>query len=274
MTFSWVDFDLLFSRLSIKNIVKVVSLMLLECHCVFTSSSASVLSMSILSLRELCRPFVHQTTFVPVLPDCRGYLGILGILDSPVPFVCGLLKSTRAVQVPSHCVVIDLDDDAIYEPCNMPDLPAADEIARQLTNLLATHDEEIRLPGNKSRSFGNVTAGVLSKRQTATIRLHPYKVAWMYEEIVDQYNLSPKMIDEIIDIFGNAINVDTIVRQFLVTDRTDHRRRITAFHKDLFLESLTERQRKFFTEFLATTMFSQFLHGMIDTLDSQAWHLL
>jgi hypothetical protein len=92
----------------------------------------------------------------------------------------------------------------------------------------------------------------------------------MYRGIVDQYNLSPMMIDDIIDIFADTLNIETLVGQFLVTDRTNDRRRVTTFNKDLFLESLTGKQREFFREFLATTMFIEFLHDMIDTLDSQA----
>jgi hypothetical protein len=218
--------------------------------------------MVILSLSELCRPFVHQTTFITILPVCRPYLEIL---ESPVPFVCGVLKSTKAVFAPQHCVVIDLDLDSICETSNLPELPDAEEIARQINNLL-TNDDTIRLPGNRPWSF----AGILSKKQPETVRLHPYKVAWMYEGIVDQYNLTPKMIDNIIEIFGSALNVEKIVSHFLVTDKTDETNPITTFNKSMFLESLTEKQREFFQEFLGTMTFTHFLHDMVDALDSRA----
>lgn len=50
-----------------------------------------VLSMAVLSIVPLLRPFAWQSLMLPILPDNDS---MLHLLDAPVPFVIGVQAST------------------------------------------------------------------------------------------------------------------------------------------------------------------------------------
>jgi hypothetical protein len=115
----YMGLDILFSSLSIDHLMTVLSVFMLEKHMVLISEDIHRLTLSVLCLQELIRPLTWQGTFVPVLPDRDDYLGML---ESPVPYVIGLIKTGTQPPVPDYATVVDLDLDQVIEPDRTPPL--------------------------------------------------------------------------------------------------------------------------------------------------------
>lgn len=121
-----VDFQCLFSSLSLKQLLGVFSSLLLERRVIFTADKLSSLSQCCHAVVALLYPFVWQHTYIPVLP-----CDMLDIVCTPTPFFVGLLSSSlpSLSQLPlEEVLVVDLgkrrflrqleDEDSIL-PCKL-----------------------------------------------------------------------------------------------------------------------------------------------------------
>uniref|UniRef100_A0A3B5MJ08 UDENN domain-containing protein n=1 Tax=Xiphophorus couchianus TaxID=32473 RepID=A0A3B5MJ08_9TELE len=86
-----VDFECLFSCLSLRLLLRVFSSLLLERRVIFTADKLSTLSQCCHAVVALLYPFVWQHTYIPVLPSA-----MLDIVCTPTPFIVGLLSSSLA----------------------------------------------------------------------------------------------------------------------------------------------------------------------------------
>uniref|UniRef100_A0A3Q4I2V0 UDENN domain-containing protein n=1 Tax=Neolamprologus brichardi TaxID=32507 RepID=A0A3Q4I2V0_NEOBR len=84
-----VDFECLFSCLSLRLLLRVFGSLLLERRVIFTADKLSTLSQCCHAVVALLYPFVWQHTYIPVLPSA-----MLDIVCTPTPFIVGLLSSS------------------------------------------------------------------------------------------------------------------------------------------------------------------------------------
>uniref|UniRef100_A0A665WLB0 UDENN domain-containing protein n=1 Tax=Echeneis naucrates TaxID=173247 RepID=A0A665WLB0_ECHNA len=112
-----VNFECLFSCLSLRLLLRVFSSLLLERRVIFTADKLSTLSQCCHAMVALLYPFVWQHTYIPVLPSA-----MLDIVCTPTPFMVGLLSSSlpqltelpleefavKAVQFLAFCVLLAL----------------------------------------------------------------------------------------------------------------------------------------------------------------------
>uniref|UniRef100_A0A3B3UAY3 UDENN domain-containing protein n=1 Tax=Poecilia latipinna TaxID=48699 RepID=A0A3B3UAY3_9TELE len=84
-----VDFECLFSCLSLRLLLRVFSSLLLERRVIFTADKLSTLSQCCHAVVALLYPFIWQHTYIPVLPSA-----MLDIVCTPTPFIVGLLSSS------------------------------------------------------------------------------------------------------------------------------------------------------------------------------------
>uniref|UniRef100_A0A8C2XRA7 UDENN domain-containing protein n=1 Tax=Cyclopterus lumpus TaxID=8103 RepID=A0A8C2XRA7_CYCLU len=84
-----VDFECLFSCLSLRLLLRVLGSLLLERRVIFTADKLSTLSQCCHAVVALLYPFVWQHTYIPVLPSA-----MLDIVCTPTPFIVGLLSSS------------------------------------------------------------------------------------------------------------------------------------------------------------------------------------
>uniref|UniRef100_A0A674B3D8 DENN domain containing 2A n=1 Tax=Salmo trutta TaxID=8032 RepID=A0A674B3D8_SALTR len=118
-----VDFECLFSSLSLRLLLRVFASLLLERRVIFTADKLSTLSQCCHAMVALLYPFTWQHTYIPVLPP-----SMLDIVCTPTPFIVGLLSSSlpslkelpieevRPVVISSHTSVFPLqldDEDSI-----------------------------------------------------------------------------------------------------------------------------------------------------------------
>ncbi|KAJ4457721.1 putative DENN domain-containing protein 2 [Paratrimastix pyriformis] len=107
-----IDFGVLFSRLDPPNIVTLVSVLLLEQHCLFISSDLHALSAATEASLALLYPMIWMHVYINVLPAA-----LVDFFQAPMPFVIGCHRSVaESYPVPPEVVVIDLDRNRITVP--------------------------------------------------------------------------------------------------------------------------------------------------------------
>ncbi|XP_049749384.1 DENN domain-containing protein 2A isoform X2 [Elephas maximus indicus] len=141
-----VDFESLFSSLSVRHLVRVFASLLLERRVIFIADKLSTLSTCCHSVVALTYPFTWQHTYVPVLPP-----SMIDIVCSPTPFLIGLLTSTLPLlqELPlEEVLVVDLDNNRFLRQMDDEDsilprkLQAALEHVLEQRNELASEHEE------------------------------------------------------------------------------------------------------------------------------------
>ena len=251
--------DALFTALSVESVVRCVSMMLLEKQMVFTGEDEHILSMSVLCLRELLKPFKYQGTFLPIVPNSEQYLNIL---QSPVPFVCGLVKTELPREIPDYVAIIDLSTGEITDPDDVPLVPDAKSLIKKLTKMLIKQNKEILIPPAKPGTSGANSPYVqfVAKHLTSSVSPNPYFIS------PKKYIFSRKLVDDILDMFRKLIapNLENVIAPCFVSDTTDIENPVTIFNRELFLESVSKKARPFFAEFVNTTMFQEFCDSKTD----------
>ncbi|XP_031180094.1 suppression of tumorigenicity 5 protein [Sander lucioperca] len=104
-----VDFDSLFSCLSVRQVIRVFASLLLERRVIFVADKLSTLSSCMHAVVALLYPFSWQHTFIPVLPG-----SMLDIVCCPTPFLVGLLSSSlpKLKELPvEEALMVDLGTD-------------------------------------------------------------------------------------------------------------------------------------------------------------------
>ncbi|MEE6493264.1 hypothetical protein FKM82_016778 [Ascaphus truei] len=82
-----VDFDCLFTCLSVSRLIKVFASLLLERRVIFVADNLSTLSTCCHAVVAMLYPFTWQHTYIPVLPA-----SMIDIVCSPTPFLIGILS--------------------------------------------------------------------------------------------------------------------------------------------------------------------------------------
>ncbi|XP_045433448.1 DENN domain-containing protein 2A isoform X5 [Pipistrellus kuhlii] len=101
-----VDFESLFSSLSVRHLLCVFASLLLERRVIFIADKLSTLSKCCHAMVAITYPFTWQHTYIPVLPPA-----MVDIVCSPTPFLIGLLTSSLPLlrELPlEEVLVVDL----------------------------------------------------------------------------------------------------------------------------------------------------------------------
>uniref|UniRef100_A0A4W4G441 UDENN domain-containing protein n=1 Tax=Electrophorus electricus TaxID=8005 RepID=A0A4W4G441_ELEEL len=104
-----VDFESLFSCLSVRQVVRVFASLLLERRVIFVADKLSTLSSCVHAVVALLYPFSWQHTFIPVLPSSMA-----DMVCCPTPFLVGILSSTlpKLKDLPvEEALMVDLGTD-------------------------------------------------------------------------------------------------------------------------------------------------------------------
>ncbi|KAI5614641.1 suppression of tumorigenicity 5 protein [Silurus asotus] len=141
-----VDFESLFSCLSVRQVVCVFASLLLERRVIFVADKLSVLSSCVHAVVALLYPFSWQHTFIPVLPSA-----MVDIVCCPTPFLVGILSSSLPklkelpveealmVHLGTDRFIRQLDDEASLLPRK---LQAALEQALEQRNHIINQDSD------------------------------------------------------------------------------------------------------------------------------------
>lgn len=253
--------DALFTALSVDNIIKCLSMILLEKQIVFLGEDQHILSMSVLCLRELLAPFKYQGTFLPIVPNSDQYLNVL---ESPVPFILGIVKTEQPRVIPEYVAVVDMGTGEVTDPDDVPLVPKWKKVKKKLVKLLQKQSKDILLPVPKSGvvdpSPSSPYVTFVVKHLTSSAAPNPYLIS------PKKYIFGRDLVNEILDLFRGMLapQVEKVIAPCFVSDTTDIENPVTIFNRELFLDSVGKKARAFFSEFVNTTMFQEFCDGKTD----------
>ncbi|KAM6320522.1 DENN domain-containing protein 2A [Aegotheles albertisi] len=151
-----VDFESLFTSLSVRHLSRVFASLLLERRVIFIADKLSTLSKCCHATVALLYPFTWQHTYIPVLPP-----SMIDIVCSPTPFLIGLLSSSlpRLKELPvEEVLVVDLVNNRFLRQMEDEDsilprkLQAALEHILEQRNELASDKEEGLVNGKQEMS--------------------------------------------------------------------------------------------------------------------------
>ena len=258
--------DSLFSLMSLKNILRLYSNLLLEVQTVFISEKIHQLTLATMAAVTLLYPFNFNGTIMPLLPRDPT---LLQLLESPVPYITGILvDETQPFTPPEGVCVVDLDHDTIIEAESVPEVPNYSKMKQTLKSILRDHQAQIKVPQR------NIKIGVLKK----TVKVNEKYIEFIKTTspfakprvIIDffpqKYIFTPEVANKIMECFETSIapTVDSLIKPCFVTETTDINHPVTVFNKELFLDSVPERARQFYSQFSTTTMFQDFCDTKTD----------
>nr|XP_046235454.1 DENN domain-containing protein 2A-like [Scatophagus argus] len=134
-----VDFECLFSCLSLRLLLRVFGSLLLERRVIFTADKLSTLSQCCHAIVALLYPFVWQHTYIPVLPSA-----MLDIVCTPTPFIVGLLSSSlpQLTELPlEEVLVVDLGKSRFLRQLDDEDSILPSKLQSALENVLERRRE-------------------------------------------------------------------------------------------------------------------------------------
>ncbi|XP_006861313.1 PREDICTED: DENN domain-containing protein 2A [Chrysochloris asiatica] len=176
-----VDFESLFSSLSVRHLVCVFASLLLERRVIFVADKLSTLSTCCHAVVALTYPFTWQHTYVPVLPP-----SMIDIVCSPTPFLIGLLASTLPLlhELPlEEVLVVDLDNNRFLRQVDDEDCILPRKLQAALEHVLEQRSELAREPeeGPADRRSGPESSPLNAVVSEAFVRF--------FVEIVGHYSL-------------------------------------------------------------------------------------
>jgi DENN domain-containing protein 4 len=102
--------EILFTILSLDNIISLWEAMLLERKIFFLSKSKTILNQTCLALTSLLFPFKWNHVYIPVLPyKCKG------CADAFVPLIMGICFNIDLEELPEDALVVNLETNKIVK---------------------------------------------------------------------------------------------------------------------------------------------------------------
>ncbi|XP_045927546.1 DENN domain-containing protein 2A-like isoform X1 [Micropterus dolomieu] len=154
-----VDFECLFSCLSLRLLIRVFGSLLLERRVIFTADKLSTLSQCCHAVVALLYPFVWQHTYIPVLPSA-----MLDIVCTPTPFIVGLLSSSlpQLTELPlEEVLVVDLGNSRFLRQMDDEDSILPSKLQSALENVLERRRDLANERGGDTPSdFGHLSTVV------------------------------------------------------------------------------------------------------------------
>ncbi|KAL2093881.1 hypothetical protein ACEWY4_011193 [Coilia grayii] len=226
-----VDFECLFSSLSLRLLLRVFASLLLERRVIFTADKLSTLSQCCHAVVALLYPFTWQHTYIPVLPPA-----MMDIVCTPTPFIVGLLSSSlpRLKELPiEEVLVVDLGNSRFLRQLDDEDSILPHKLQAALEHVLEKR-KELAFDRGDLPSESNSLSTVVSE---AFVRF--------FVEIVGHYPL----------FMGGGERDDDSTSASSCPSPTP-----SSFQREAFRKAVTSKSlRRFLEVFMETQMFAGFL---------------
>lgn len=259
---AYPSLHVLFSSLSIKDIIKIYSAILLEQHVLFVSYRLHRLTLVIVAFLSLLSPF--QTDAIMQMPIVPTTSQFTDLLDTPTPYVCGTISEHG-----SGDIVVNLDTGVITESIPVILIPLHDVIEHKLETLLTDVMETIRVPPKTTSSFFGKSQPNPDFHEFI-YNISPLVFPYVFTCMTDlKYVLNPSTIDTILDTFHFhlAPQVEELVKACFVTDTTDIANPVTVCNKDLLVMQVPPDHKPFYAAFTQTEMFDLYCDHLADDFD-------
>nr|XP_046219096.1 DENN domain-containing protein 2A-like [Oncorhynchus gorbuscha] len=220
-----VDFECLFSSLSLRLLLRVFASLLLERRVLFTADKLSTLSQCCHAMVALLYPFTWQHTYIPVLPP-----SMLDIVCTPTPFIVGLLSSSlpSLKELPiEEVLVVDLGNSRFLRQLDDEDSILPHKLQAALEHILDKRKELASEMPTDSSSLSTVVSETFVR---------------FFVEMVGHYPL----------FMGGGDREDESVAPSSPTP--------SCFQREAFRKAVTSKSLKRFLEvFMETQMFAGFV---------------
>ncbi|XP_053497352.1 DENN domain-containing protein 2A isoform X1 [Ictalurus furcatus] len=224
-----VDFECLFSSLSLRLLLRVFASLLLERRVIFTADKLSTLSQCCHAVVALLYPFTWQHTYIPVLPPA-----MMDIVCTPTPFIVGLLSSSlpRLKDLPlEEVLVVDLGNSRFLRQMDDEDSILPHKLQTALEYVLEKRKELASDRGELPTEHCSLSAVV----SEAFVRF--------FVEIVGHYSLF---------MGGNERDEESSASSSSPTP--------LSFQRDAFRKAMSSKSlRRFLEVFMETQMFTAFI---------------
>ncbi|XP_054633000.1 DENN domain-containing protein 2A [Dunckerocampus dactyliophorus] len=230
-----VDFECLFSSLSLRLLLRVFASLLLERRVIFTADKLSTLSQCCHAVVALLYPFTWQHTYIPVLPP-----SMLDIVCTPTPFIVGLLSSSlpRLKELPiEEVLVVDLGNSRFLRQLDDEDSILPHKLQAAVEHVLEKRRE---LAGEKG-DLPNDSSSLSAVVSEAFVRF--------FVEMVGHYSL----------FMGGAEREDESSSLSSPTSPSSPSSS-SSFQREAFRKAVTSKSlRRFLEVFMETQMFTGFI---------------
>lgn len=258
----------LFSSLSLRNIMKVYSSMLLDDHLLFLSAYPLRLTLSVLSAVELLAPFKPSVIVMPIIPNKEDFLPLL---ESPTPYVIGFVNRNGITLPESDITVVNLDNNTVYCKKNLPLFPQYKELEETIKGILDQNKEAITVPPR------SIKKKILGKKEDNPAFKEFFHQAndMVCPRITTQYNLpkyifTEQVVLQIVQAFKDCFpkHFYKSISSCFVSDTTDINNPVTIFHRDLFFDAIPQEHKPFYEFFLNCQIFTQFCDLKTDEIET------
>ncbi|TNN75966.1 Suppression of tumorigenicity 5 protein [Liparis tanakae] len=251
-----VDFECLFSSLSLRLLLRVFASLLLERRVIFTADklrlgsrrkqssastfpTSSTLSQCCHAVVALLYPFTWQHTYIPVLPP-----SMLDIVCTPTPFIVGLLSSSlpRLKELPiEEVLVVDLGNSRFLRQLDDEDSILPHKLQAALEHVL---DKRKELASEKG-DLPNDSSCLSTVVSEAFVRF--------FVEMVGHYSL----------FMGGAEREDESISSPASpspSSSSSSSSPAASFQREAFRKAVTSKSlRRFLEVFMETQMFTSFI---------------
>jgi hypothetical protein len=242
----WGALDTLFSVLMPKDILTSVACLLLDGQVLVLGDSLQEITMTVLGLICLIRPFEFAGTVVPIIPSTPGHLQLL---NSPSPFLigCVLTGALREFSFVDTALFIELDKHrVVFSGGQLPRFPGASQVTSGIHSLLSC-----RRNTEGGSPFGFPQQ--MHRRQGHKLAF-PLRVA---EQIL-----------AIVQAPLGQITSDLLVC-FFVTDLSADDEGITVFNRELFIATVPASDQAFFNMLFDSMSFQLYVEKRIHDFEKE-----
>lgn len=250
-------YDVLFSCLSVENIVRFFRALLLESHILVVSSDINKVTFGTLAALPLVLPLSCKCSMLPLIPDNDDYFQIL---DSPVPFVFGALatKNLASYPISPDITVVNLDTNTVMYPQDVQHLPGAPNLRKDITALLSQMN--VLVP--------KVQPMALQAIEFWTRRMSCLLPTSVKRRIGLSYSFCPLDTNRILDLFQTFLKpfVDQgRLAKCILRDTTSDQGSIAVFIKEFYFIDRTPKDNVFLESFIATQAFTSYFDQLFNS---------
>jgi len=237
-----VCFDVLFSSLDVQDIVRYFRALITEQRVLIVSENINILSYCVLAGLALVHPMTFKGAILPILPNDPDFLEYI---DTPVPYVFGALSTQLLSQIviSPDITMINIDTKKVYYPDDMPHMPNAGELRKQLKDLLTSLD--VVSPSTNDVNFW------MKRRQNA-LPIHIKRKSRL------KYSFLPSDTERIFRVFRQftepLVNSDRLAG-CRVRDTTDPDNPAIGFVKEVYMITVRPEDVEFIEMFVSTQTF-------------------
>uniref|UniRef100_A0AAQ5ZMK2 UDENN domain-containing protein n=1 Tax=Amphiprion ocellaris TaxID=80972 RepID=A0AAQ5ZMK2_AMPOC len=240
-----VDFECLFSCLSLRLLLRVFGSLLLERRVIFTAEKLSTLSQCCHAVVALLYPFVWQHTYIPVLPSA-----MLDIVCTPTPFIVGLLSSSlpQLTELPlEEVLVVDLGNSRFLRQLDDEDSILPSKLQTALENVLERRRELANERGgditNDSGHLSTVVSEAFVRFFVELVGHYPLFITSEREDAIPS-----KTVRRFLEVF-----METQMFGWFIQERELHRQALRGLFEvrvQEYLDSIHENEHRRVNRFL------------------------